>query len=95
VLQAVMDNFEYDAPAEVYSSNGRGTQKRPVTYRRFDTSADAIRFTIEQLPETMQRGTVMEVGDERFEFTQIFELYNSERYPLSRTARQSAGPASS
>lgn len=89
-----MDKFEYDTPAEVYSSNGRGAQKRPVTYRRFATSAEAIQFTIEQLPELMQRGTVMEVGDERFEFTQICELYNSERYPLSRAVRQPVGSRS-
>ena len=89
-----MDKFEYDAPAEVYSSNGRGAQKRPVTYRRFASSAEAIQFIIEQLPELMQRGTVMEVGDERFEFTQICELYNSEHYPLSRAVRQPVGSRS-
>ena len=41
------------------------------TYCRFDRSADAIRFTIEELPETFQRATAMEVDDERFEFAQI------------------------
>ena len=81
-----MEKFAYDAPAEIYSSQGFGARKRPVTYRRFPSSAEAIRFTIEQLPQIMQRGTVMEVGDDRFEFAAIRALYDSEHYPLSRDA---------
>ena len=79
-----MGNFDYDAPAEIYTSTGRGGQKKPVTYRRFERSADAIRFTIEELPQVLQRGTVMEIDDERFEFAEIRDLYGSSRYPLSR-----------
>jgi hypothetical protein len=81
-----MEKFAYDAPAEIYSSQGSGARNRPVTYRRFSSSAEAIRFTIEQLPQIMQRGTVMEVGDDRFEFAAIRALYDSEHYPLSRDA---------
>jgi len=79
-----MGDFDYDAPAEVYTSTGRGAQKNPVMYRRFERSADAIRFAIEELPHALQRGTVMEIDDERFEFAQIRDLYDSDRYPLSR-----------
>jgi hypothetical protein len=79
-----MSDFDYDAPAEVYSSQARGTRPGPVAYRRFQHSADAIRFTIEELSDQMQRGTAMEVDDERFGFAQIRDLYVSERYPLSR-----------
>jgi hypothetical protein len=84
-----MVEFSYDAPAEVYSSDGRGARKRPVTYRRFAKSAEAIRYAIEQLSEQMQRGTVMEIGDERFEFAKIRELYDSDRYPLTRAGDDS------
>jgi len=83
-----MDTFEYDAPAEVYSSDGTIARKRPVTYRRFARSAEAIRFTIEQLPQAMQRGTVMEVGGDRIRFTDIRALYDSKHYPLSRRPRE-------
>jgi hypothetical protein len=79
-----MDKFAYDAPAEIYSTDGVGARKRPVSYRRFDSSAEAIRFAIEQLPQIMQRGTVMEVGDDRFEISAIRALYDSASYPLSR-----------
>jgi hypothetical protein len=37
----------------------------------------------------MQRGAVMQVGDDRFELTQIRALYDDERYPLSRQDRPS------
>ena len=79
-----MANFDYDAPAEVYMTLGWRSKQGPVTYRRFDRSADAIRFAIEELTERMQRGIAMEVGDERFEFDQILDLYSSEQYPLAR-----------
>jgi hypothetical protein len=79
-----MANFDYDAPAEVYMTNSWSTKNKPVTYRRFDRSADAIRFAIEELAERMQRGIAMEVGDERFEFEEIRELYDSGQYPLPR-----------
>ena len=81
-----VEKFSYAAPAEIYSSGGTGARKRPVTYRRFPSSAEAIRFTIEQLPQIMQRGTVMEVGDDRYEFADIRALYDSEQYPLRREA---------
>ena len=55
-----------------------------MTYRRFDRSAEAIRFAIEELPEPMQRGVAMEIGDDRFEFADILELYKREQYPLAR-----------
>jgi hypothetical protein len=76
--------FSYDEPAEVYSTDGKGARKRPVSYRRFASSAEAIRFAVEQLPQIMQRGTVMEVGEERYEFADIRALYESDRYPLQR-----------
>lgn len=79
-----METFPYDAPAEIYSSSGTSARKRPVSYRRFPTSAEAIRFTVEELPHIVQRGTVMEVGDERYELADIRALYDSERYPLPR-----------
>jgi hypothetical protein len=79
-----MGNFDYDAPAELYMTLGWRSKQGPVAYRRFDRSADAIRFAIEELTHKMQQGVAMEVGDERFELAQILDLYSSEQYPLSR-----------
>lgn len=83
---ATRSDFSYDAPAEIYSSAGTAASKRPVSYRRFANSAEAIRFAIEQLPPPVQRGTVMEVGDGRYEFAEIRMLYDSGQYPLRRNA---------
>ena len=79
-----MANFDYDAPADVYMTHPCGANPKPITYRRFEHSAQAIRFVVKDLTPPKQRGTVMEVGDQRFEFEQILELYSSEQYPLVR-----------
>jgi hypothetical protein len=79
-----MEKFAYDAPAEIFSSDARAVRKRPVTYRRFPSSAEAIRFAIEQLCQSVQRETVMEVEGDRIQIAQIRALYDSQRYPLSR-----------
>ena len=84
MLRSGMANFDYDAPAEVYMTRPWGAKSKPMTYRRFDRSAEAIRFAIEELPQPLQRGTAMEVGADRFEFADILELYKREQYPLAR-----------
>jgi hypothetical protein len=93
---SMSEAFSYDEPAEVYSTDGKGARKRPVSYRRFASSAEAIRFAVEQLPQIMQRGTVMEMGEDRYEFAEIRALYESDRYPLQRDSdgdADGAGPA--
>jgi len=76
--------FPFGASAELYSSGGTRARSRPVSYRRFDSSAEAIRFAVEELPQIMQRGTVMEIGEDRFEFEDIRALYDSAEFPLPR-----------
>ena len=53
-------------------------------YRRFGRSAEAIRFTIEELSDQAQRGTAMEIDGERFNLAQIRDLYVRAEYPLLR-----------
>lgn len=79
-----IDNFPFEEPAEIYATPGAGARKRPMSYRRFSKSAEAIRFVIEELPQLVQRGTVMEIGDDRYELADIRALYDSEGYPLTR-----------
>jgi hypothetical protein len=83
-----MDKFEYDAPAEVYWGDGDASRKRPMMCRGFVHSAEAICFAIEQLPQSIQPRTILEVGGDRIKFTRIRALYDSERYPLIRGVRQ-------
>ena len=79
-----MHNFDYSAPAEMFACKSRGSSPRPVTYQRFASCAEAIRFAIEELPADVLFGTVLEIDDHRFDAKQIRRLYDSERYPLQR-----------
>jgi hypothetical protein len=79
-----MDNFEYDTPADFFWSDRQGPRRRPVMYRGFARSAEAICFAIEQLPPSAQPWAIIEMGDDRIKFAQIRALYDSERYPLIR-----------
>jgi hypothetical protein len=81
-----MNDFDYGAPAEVFACKSSGASPRRVTYRRFASGAEAIRFAIEELPADVLVGTVLEATDHRFDTKQIRHLYDSERYPLRRRA---------
>jgi len=79
-----MNEFDYGAPAEVFACKSRGANPRPVTYRRFASSAEAIRFAIEELSAQELFGTVLEVNEDRFDAAAIRQLYDNEAYPLQR-----------
>jgi hypothetical protein len=73
---AVMDTFDYLAPAELFSS--RNAKRRwPMRYRRFDTAAEAIRFAMEEIAPPVLFDVYIQVDDERFGAKQIRELYES------------------
>jgi hypothetical protein len=75
--------FDYSAPAEIFMVNGRQSRGR-ARYRRFATAAEAIHFVVEEVPEPLQVGVVMEVREERFDHRAIHALYAGEDYPLAR-----------
>ena len=83
---AHMIAFDFDAPAELFSSAGQGAARGSMQYRRFATGAQAIRYAIEDLPAALLRGSVIQVDDDRFDARQIRELYDCPAYPLARAA---------
>ena len=83
---ALMDRFDYDAPAELFISKSRSRSRHPVKYRRFATGAEAVRFAIEELPTALQAGTVLQIDEARFDLAEIRGLYESAEYPLPRTS---------
>jgi hypothetical protein len=75
--------FDYDSPAELFipKRKGIGGARSPMTYRRFATAGEAIRFAVEEFPAIRTLGAWMQVEEERF----IYRLYESSGYPLRRS----------
>jgi hypothetical protein len=76
--------FDFNAPAEVFTAKRVGMRAQPVTYARFPTGAEAVRYAIERLEANKQARTIIESGDERYDNSAIRKLYDSAAYPLSR-----------
>ena len=82
--------FDYAASAELFiPTKRRPGARQPVTYRRFATAAEAIRFAVEDFPAIRTLGAWMRVGDERFDSDDIQRLYESNSYPRRRRVRKS------
>ena len=80
--------FDYAASAELFMPKRKRGARQPLTYRRFATAAEAIRFAVEELPAVPALGPWMQVGDERFDSDDILRLYESTSYPRRRRPRQ-------
>lgn len=79
-----MEHFDFIAPAELYVAVGRGLRPRGVTYKRFATGAEAIRYAIETIGSDKLGATVVEAGDARWTADEIRQLYLRADYPLPR-----------
>ena len=75
-----MQPFPYSAPAEMFSAASIRRSSR-MNYRRFETASEAIRYVMEDLPPPMRPGTSIQVGDERFGYSEIAELYERVEFP--------------
>jgi hypothetical protein len=79
-----MTHFDFTVPAELFPSRGRGIGRKIVTYKKFETAADAIRYAIEELEPALLTGAVLEVDEERFDGAAIRDLYARPDFPLRR-----------
>jgi hypothetical protein len=84
VIQAVMMTFDYTASAELFMPKRKGGVRQQLSYRRFATAAEAIRFAVEDFPAVRTLGAWMRVGDDRFNSDDIRRLYESSSYPRGR-----------
>jgi hypothetical protein len=80
-----LGSFNYNAPAELFPSRGKKGRGH-VTYRRFNTAAEALRFAVEQMPPAALLGAYLEVNERRFGLNEMRSLYESAAYPLKRAA---------
>jgi hypothetical protein len=88
--KAKMMTFDYTASAELFiPKNGKAGLRQPVSFRRFATAAEAIRFAVEDFPAIHTLRAWMRVGDERFNGHDIQRLYDSNGYPQRRRTRKS------
>jgi len=82
--------FDYTASAELFMPKRKHGARQPLSYRRFATAAEAIRFAVEEFPAIRTFGAWMQVGDERFNGDDIRRLYESNSYPQRRGVRKSS-----
>ena len=75
-------SFDYNAPAELFLA--KRTKGKRENYRRFATAAEAIRYAVEDLRTPKAFGAWLEVGDQRFNSTEIQRLYEADDYPLRK-----------
>ena len=78
-----IEGFDYGAPAELFPSRTKQGRGR-VTYKRFDTAAEAIRFAMEEVPPPALLGVYLEVDEARYRLPEIQYLYERAAYPLKR-----------
>jgi hypothetical protein len=76
-----MVEFDYSAPAELFSPAGR----TGLRYRRFPRAAEAIRYAVEKLPLNIFSASSLQVNEEHYNASQIRALYDSASYPLARS----------
>jgi hypothetical protein len=72
------------SPADADRARSRSTYRNGITYRRFASGAEAIRFAIEELAPPALAKTVLVVNGGRHDAGAIQTLYASADYPLPR-----------
>lgn len=80
-----MEQFNFDAPAEVFAVCRQRGKSQGMFYRKFVRGADAVQHVMEVLDSITQKGAVIETDEARFDAKAIIELYQSAAYPLART----------
>ena len=79
-----MEQFDLEAPADVFVGAGRRNGLHPMVYRRFETGAEAIRHIIEVVGADSLHGAVIETDEARLEAADIRAIYESTDFHLAR-----------
>jgi hypothetical protein len=79
MLTEVLANVDFQAPAELYPGPDRANR---VGYRRFNTLAAAVAFSVERLTGTQRAGAAIETDGDRYDARQIASLYDRRDFPI-------------
>ncbi len=83
-MNTMEPTFDFSATAAVFVGGGRIGRRVSMTYRRFATTAEAVRFAIELQSSKKLPLTVVETDEGRLGGAEIRSLYESADYPLPR-----------
>jgi hypothetical protein len=86
-----MSSFDFSAEAELFPARARGMRRQAVSYMKFDSAADAVRYAIEVLEPSLLAGAVLEVEEQRFDSIAIKNLYADAGYPFKRANAATGG----
>ena len=79
-----MEKFDFNAPADLFALAPGLRQRRPLSYRRFTTAAEAIRHAMEAEDTGALGSTIIETENARLGASDIEALYEGSAYPLPR-----------
>lgn len=84
------NTFDYLESAELYTVNRTRGARRSMNFKRFETAAKAIRYSMEELPLALLPGSMLEVNASRYHHNEIRALYESSLYPLPKEKAEAA-----
>jgi hypothetical protein len=76
--------FDFKAEAELFPGKMGSAKNAGSRYRRFDRASEAIRFAVEELPNSALLSTTLAIGEIRYGAKEIKALYDLEAFPLRR-----------
>lgn len=89
-----MTGFNYRLPGEIFAGKSLGMRRSGLTYRRFATAAEALRFAVETLPAPALTACILETDGKRIGSRELKTLYEDARYPLVRKVVSKRHPSS-
>ena len=76
--------LDYTSSAELFAVQRMG-RKQSLFYQRFDNTAEAMRFAVEDMPAGAAN-IVLETEFGRYDAAAIAKIYGADEFPLARRA---------